>query len=960
MDTRFKLSVHFVAGLKVLAAVAGTELLIMLLGGGLEVEKWLTPVEFDFADALVLSITASLAIYYWVVRPLNAASRTIEDFSLLEDRLRKSETQYRTLFESNPQPMLIYDRETLALLAVNEAAADLYGYSRDEFLSLTVKDLYREEDHSLVVAAVEQVRGRIRRPGIWEQKKKDGSLIDAEVVTYDLVFNGRQARHALITDVTDRQKAEEDLRKALQRVSDEKARTEAIIAAIGDGITIQNRDYRVMYQNEIAKALMGDHAGEYCYEAFEGMERTCDACPVAEAFRDGRVHTVVRSLLTDRGMRHFENTASVLKDAAGNIVAGIEVSRDITERKKAEEDLRESEEKYRLLYYHTPIGIFNYDTRLRITDCNDTFSDLVKTSREDLAGLDMERLEDTRVLPAIRGILRGREGFYEGAYRAKTLPGEIWISLHTAPLFGRDGAVTGGVGIVEDITARKRTDEALKESESRYRTLAEASHDVIFVISREDKVEYINSFGAGLFGLRPSELIGSSRQTVFPDATETQRVAPGDVFETGQPLYAEYKTRLRSGELWLGTLLVPLRNEAGKTVSVMGVSRDISERKRSEEQIRRQLQQLSALRSIDAAISSSLDIRLTLDIFLEQVVSQLHVDAAAVLLLKPHTKMLEFAAYRGFRTEALRHTRLRVGEGNAGLAALKRSIVHVPDVSGDDAFRRIPRMPDERFVSYYGVPLVAKGEVKGVLEIFQRSAMHPDQGWQDFLESLALQAAIAIDNSSLFENLERSNLELVMAYDSTIEGWSRALDYRDKETEGHSRRVTEAAVKICQAMGMRDRDLTHARWGALLHDIGKLGVPDNILFKPGKLDEEEWKVMKRHPVLAYELLQPIRYLGPAVDIPYCHHEKWDGTGYPRGLKGEQIPLAARIFSIVDVWDALGSDRPYRPAWPKEKILRYLKEQTGKDFDPDVTEAFLKLLGEGAVEHAHAPDADRNP
>jgi HD-GYP domain-containing protein (c-di-GMP phosphodiesterase class II) len=145
---------------------------------------------------------------------------------------------------------------------------------------------------------------------------------------------------------------------------------------------------------------------------------------------------------------------------------------------------------------------------------------------------------------------------------------------------------------------------------------------------------------------------------------------------------------------------------------------------------------------------------------------------------------------------------------------------------------------------------------------------------------------------------------------------------------------------------MSDRELTYVRWGALLHDIGKLGVPDKILFKPGKLDDDEWKIMKRHPVLAYELLQPINYLRAAVDIPYCHHEKWDGTGYPRGLKKEQIPLAARIFSIVDVWDALGSDRPYRAAWPKEKIFQYLRDQTGKDFDPNVTEIFVKLLNEG--------------
>jgi putative nucleotidyltransferase with HDIG domain len=184
-----------------------------------------------------------------------------------------------------------------------------------------------------------------------------------------------------------------------------------------------------------------------------------------------------------------------------------------------------------------------------------------------------------------------------------------------------------------------------------------------------------------------------------------------------------------------------------------------------------------------------------------------------------------------------------------------------------------------------------------------------------------------------------------MSYDATIEGWSRALDYRDKETEGHSQRVTEMTVKIAQFMGMSEAELAHVRRGALLHDIGKMGIPDRILLKPGKLTDEEWEIMRKHAEYAYELLSPIAFLRPALDIPYCHHEKWDGTGYPRGLKGEQIPLSARIFAVVDVWDALNSDRPYRPAWPKEKAYEYISEKAGEDFDPGVAGVFLKVISE---------------
>lgn len=192
--------------------------------------------------------------------------------------------------------------------------------------------------------------------------------------------------------------------------------------------------------------------------------------------------------------------------------------------------------------------------------------------------------------------------------------------------------------------------------------------------------------------------------------------------------------------------------------------------------------------------------------------------------------------------------------------------------------------------------------------------------------------------------LEKSAEELRAAYERTIEGWSRALDLRDKETEGHSNRVSEYTVRLATAFGMKEEALLHVRRGALLHDIGKMAIPDQILFKPGPLTDIEWAVMRRHPAFAHELLAPIEHLGPALDIPRCHHEKWDGSGYPRGLKGEEIPLSARIFAVVDVWDALTSDRPYRPAWTRDQALALIREESGRHFDPRVVHKFLELEG----------------
>ena len=362
------------------------------------------------------------------------------------------------------------------------------------------------------------------------------------------------------------------------------------------------------------------------------------------------------------------------------------------------------------------------------------------------------------------------------------------------------------------------------------------------------------------------------------------------------------------------------------------------------EQTQSRIQRLAALHDIDLVINSSLDLRVTLNILLDQVIEKLGVTAAAVMLLNPQTQQLEYSAGRGFKTRNIENYSLRLGEGLSGQAAMERHLVQALNLSELDENTAYPSLlSDEGFLSYYSVPLIAKGQVKGVLDIFNRDILTPDQEWVNFLETLAGQAAIAIDNTSLLEDLHRSNIELTLAYDTTLEGWSRALDLRDKETEGHTQRVVDITLKIAHAFGMSDSDLIHLRRGALLHDIGKMGIPDEILFKPGPLSPEEWVIMHRHPVLAHDLLSPISHLRPAVDIPYCHHEKWDGTGYPRGLKGEQIPLPARIFTVVDVWDALTSDRPYRKAWPAKKALEFIATEKGKHFDPKVVDLFLILI-----------------
>ncbi|HEX6034009.1 MAG TPA: HD domain-containing phosphohydrolase, partial [Anaerolineales bacterium] len=273
----------------------------------------------------------------------------------------------------------------------------------------------------------------------------------------------------------------------------------------------------------------------------------------------------------------------------------------------------------------------------------------------------------------------------------------------------------------------------------------------------------------------------------------------------------------------------------------------------------------------------------------------------------------------------------------------EQQMIYIPDIREEKLSECAQLIEDEGFVSCYGVPLISNAQSLGALEVWHRAPLMLDSKALVFLKILAGEAVLAMNSTHLLRSLQESNRELIFSYEAPLEGWVRAMDLRDRETEGHSQRVTELTLRLARQMGISDEQLVHMRRGALLHDIGKLGIPDAILHKPARLSEEELKMLKQHPTLGYHLLSPIPFLQPALDIVYCHHERWDGSGYPRGLRGEEIPLAARIFAVVDVWDALVAERAFRHSSSKEEAMAYLKDQAGKTLDPHVVEAFVAVI-----------------
>ena len=618
------------------------------------------------------------------------------------------------------------------------------------------------------------------------------------------------------------------------------------------------------------------------------------------------------------------------------------------ERKRAEEQIK----YHARLLRHINDAVIATDDQFRITAWNRAAERIYGWTAVEVLGHSVVEILQAGLSEELqsraRELLSEKSSFRNERIHSKKNGQPVYVEENTIALTNEHQKITGYVSVNRDITERKQAEEALRENE---RLLSEAqsighvgswSYNIVTdSLQYSDEMYRLLDVSAREF---PHNINGLLNLIYPSDRPMADQWIEG-IRNGRQTKELNFRLFHKNGELrhiqCRGAIIF---DASGKPVRFTGMAQDITDRKLAEIQIHQQIERLSALRKIDRAIASNFDLRFTLNMLLSEVRTQLQVDAVAILLLNPTEQVLEYAASQGFHTRAVETARVPLGKSHAGRAAQERRLIKIENLRDrtDDPF--FPTLlAQENFVSYYGVPLIVKGKVEGVLEVFHRVPLHPYPDWLDFLNILAGQAGLAIDNATLFENLQASNRELVRAYDTTIEGWSRALDLRDKETEGHTQRVAEMTIHLARNFGFSEAELLHIRRGALLHDIGKMGVPDNILLKHEPLTEEEWIIMQRHAQYAYDLLKPITFLAPALDIPYSHHEKWDGTGYPHGLKEEEIPLAARLFAVVDVWDALTSDRPYRSAWSEQEALAYIREQSGKHFDPQVVELFFKVI-----------------
>lgn len=913
-----------------------------------------------------------------------------------EENLRESEWKFRSVIEQSSEGITIIDTDG-KIIEWNHQEELITGLSKDQVLGRYIWDVQAESSAAENPIQVKQMMQNMvtdllkngnspwsGKPTEVEITRPDGSQITMQSVIFAIKHNHGFMACSINRDISIYKKAKE-----AQLLSEKKMHTymhySPVIALIVDPTG------KFVDVNPEACARLG-----YSEKEFYSMN-LLDLIPadqseyadqlIARLIDEKQISGEIQILTKDKNRLILNSNAVTLPEGEFMIMCS-----DITEIKQTHEKLQESESFLESILDNIPSLITVKKAQdLTYFKVNKPAEDYFDKSNQEIIGKhnsDFFQKEEAEINSAQDRLALSENTIVDVTNESIMIKNRQKRILHEKkiPMFDEKGIPRFVLGIAEDITEQINLQKEADAHMARLEAISQLSTslqiiqtlDELYPMVLETLLKIVESSTGCIWIYKNDKDIllpiyphGNIEENsvLFGEPLKAGMGIPGMVYVSHKPYisrdydsdphFSENKRGLLKKKV--GGVTLPLRT----TNSIIGVISIIVDSKREitdddvkllttlseiagnaiqnislRDQTEQRLMRITALSEIDKTITSSFDIQVSLEILVSNVINQLKADASAVLLFNPHSQLLEYSNGQGFQTSVAEKLYLRLGESFAGKVASTRELLAINDLNESDnpLFHEVQQK--EGFSAYFGVPLVAKGQLKGVLEAFMRTPFEPDNDWINFLLSLAEQASIAIDNMQMFDNMQRSNTELSLAYNATIEGWSRALDLRDKETEGHTLRVTELTEHLARAFRLPDNEIKYIRWGALLHDIGKLGVPDGILLKPGPLSDEEWEVMRMHPRYAFEMLSPISYLNQAIDIPYCHHEKWDGTGYPRGLSKEQIPLAARIFAVVDIWDALRSDRPYRKAWPEEKVIDHLRSLADSHLDPKVVEFCL--------------------
>ncbi len=900
---------------------------------------------------LVLAVGASLGIIIILLGVYSIRLRRARR------DLRASRQRYQEM--ANLLPLAVFESdERGSLVFANQRAFQIFGYPENQLeLGINVEEMTAPQDR-------ERVRESIAlalKDGNWEgnftAQRQDGGTFPVQVRVTTREQDGRTiGLRGVVIDLTNQKETEEQLRSSEQRFRN-------IIEAnpIGMHIYQLEGEDRLVFAgaNPAADNILGiDHrklVGKTIQEAFPGINET----PMPEVYlriaRDGGYwHEEQINYRDKRISGAFD--VHVFQVGEG-VSAGMFL--EITDRIRAAQAVRDGMERFESVINNTPaVAIQGFDREGVIRHWNRASQRIYGFSEQDALG---KHIQDLMFTPETRGafdkileeIWQSGKPTQPREWQVTNDKGEErWVYSTVFPIF-EQGEISEAFCMDVDITDRQIAEEELRNSEQRYRALFEKAYDAIFLETLDDKIVDANQRACELVGYTLEELKKMDVKELllpdhpFPVVLEELKMYQGRVFEgvdrhkSGKHIPVEVSTTLINENL------------------AISIVRDITERKHNEELLRKLNRSLRTISECNQILVRAVDENDLLD----KICAMIHQNSGYRFVwvgyaTPDHT--IRPASYAGYEAGYLKKTRFLWGNKEDISNPMAKAIhtveqVMVPDLGATELEKADWAVEAHKrgCAAILALPLFYDQEVFGTLGIYtsEQDAFDPDE--IVLLKELADDLSYGIhalrvraDNRRANELLKRSAVELERAYDATLEGWSRALELRERETAGHSRRVVDLALRLGKQLGMDRNELLHLRRGALLHDIGKMGIPDHVLLKPGPLTAEEWEIMRQHPTYAYQLLTGISYLEQALQVPYGHHERWDGSGYPLGLKGEAIPLAARIFAVVDVWDALSSDRPYRSAWSSQEVYDYLKANAGILFDAQIVQEFIKIIQTG--------------
>ncbi|MBI5946384.1 MAG: PAS domain S-box protein [Chloroflexi bacterium] len=844
------------------------------------------------------------------------------------------------------QDAVIVIDENQNILFFNQGAEKIFGYKASEVqdqplgillpLGLTaihdsdVRKFIESPDTSHIKNERSEISGR----------RKNGVIFPAEATITKIPGNGGMLLAAILQDITERKMAEQAMRQNAEKYSKLLNSVDEIVYQVNYEHDPAAVNGIIEFVSEHTTGILGFRPSEFIsnpnlwFTLIHPEDIPSLQAQTTKIMTEAKPGLRFYRIKDINGEYHsIEDRVSPEKDKTGQVTRIFGVARDNTEKTNAEMSLRQSEEKYRMLVDQASDGIFVFDTAGIFVEVNSRACEMLGYTRSEIMKM---KFNDLLKPDSLKGISFPLEEFQH----SRTILAECSLVCKNGdPVFAevsmkmlQDGLLQA---IVRDITQRK----LLEKEIVKLHNAVEQSADIIFITDHNGIIEYANPAFEVVTGYSKAEAVGRSPNILSSgmmgskyDQIMWETILSNEVYR------GEVIDRKKSGEVfYYDQTITPVKDTHGNITSFVSTGKDVTERKLAEEQINRRVLELETLYQSGLGFSQTLDPRDIAEKVVEVLIGHLNWHHVTVRVRRENSDEIELLAFSRSDEHEQDDARIRsvithIGQGMAGWVIQHGQIIRSGNVNNDP--RYVETYTGMKSGLY--VPLKVRNKTIGCISVESSESGAFTEDNERITFTLANQAASALENARLFKEIE-------MAYNATIAGWSQAMDLRDKETEGHTQRVTKMTIQMCLAMGLSESEIIHIQRGALLHDIGKMGVPDHILLKPGKLTDEEWEIMKKHPTFAHDMLSPISYLKPALDIPFHHHEKWDGTGYPLGLQREEIPVAARLFAVVDVYDALKSDRPYRKGWQEDQILEHIRSLSGTHFDPQVVDIFLSNI-----------------